>query len=276
MKHFFLSLFVVAALFVMTNVGWSQSGQGSNILHPEGEGGFLIGPFGGVNLISYKTDVFPILNSEPSCFTAQNGSDVSFIVGLSAAIPLGEGMQSFIVLEAALDNLSSKFTTANNTRADIPTKINGIVANGSITTSETASLNYLLINAGYKYNFTSGPSPVGPGIVLALSFGLPVTATLNKTVSVTAADSSGKVQGATINNTQTTNDPVKSGSVSTGLRIGLRAQFDYDIPLTENGTWTATPAVGYDLPFTKVDNSSRNWSASNVYGIILLRYFVGR
>jgi hypothetical protein len=272
MKHFLLSLFVVVALSGLTNVGWSQGG-GSLVLHPEEQGGWLIGPLGGINLVSYKTDVFAILNSEPSCFTAQNGSDVSFLVGLSAEIPLGESMQSFIIIEGVYDGLSSKFTTANNTRSDIPTKLNGVVAPGSITTSETASLSYLLVNLAYKYNFTTGPSPVGPGVQLGPSFGIPLTATLNKTVVVSASAGSGP-PGSQVSSNQATSVPVKSGSVTTGIRVGLRAQFDYDIPLTPDGSWTLTPAVGYDLPFTKVDNSARNWSASAAYGLVVLRYMI--
>ena len=36
-------------------------------------------------------------------------------------------MQNFIVIQALYDSKSSKFTPTNNTRPDIPTKINGVL-----------------------------------------------------------------------------------------------------------------------------------------------------
>jgi hypothetical protein len=276
MKHFLLSLFIIGLVSVGTRTLLAQVEEKGGILYPESSGGFLIGPIGGINLVSYKTNVFAILNSEPSCFTAQNGSDVAPFFGLTAEIPLGETMQNFIIIEGIYDSKSSKFTTANNTRADIPTKLNGVVVNGSITTSETATLNYLLVNAGYKYNFTTGPSPVGPGVQGCISVGIPLSPKLNKTVSVSA--SSGVASSPVSQNTQTSAVAVNGSEpgVTASLRIALRAQFTYDIPLTGNGSWTFTPTVGYDFPFTKVDNGAENWSASSAFGGVILRYFIGK
>lgn len=264
MKQYFLSLIITGTLLFGANSLFAQTGD---VLNPSEGTGFLIGPVGGINLVSYKTAEFPILNSEPTCFTAQNGSDIAPFFGLTAEIPLSVSMQSFIIIEALYDSKSSKFTATNATRSNIPTKVNGNVQNGTITTSETASLTYLQINGGYKYNFTEGPSPVGPGLQLCVSVGLKLTSTLNKTVTVSAADPNGGIQ----QNTQT-NSLAAPGAQ--GIRVGLRGQFTYDIPLSP--AWIATPTVGYDFPFTKVDNTSSNWSASSAYAGVAIRYFIGK
>ena len=266
MKQYFLSLFIIAALFLSGGALFAQSSNG-DVLAPSEGNGWLIGPVGGINLVSYKTNSFAILNSEPTCFTAQNGSDVAPFFGLTAEFPLSATMQNFIIVEALYDSKSSKFTATNNSRVDIPTKLNGNVQLGNITTSQTASLAYLLVNAGYKYNFTEGPSPVGPGIQLCISVGLKLTSNLNKTVTVSAADSGTNLQSST-----QTNSVAVNGAQS--IRIGLRGQFTYDIPLSP--AWIATPTVGYDFPFTKVDNSDKSWTASSAYAGIAIRYFIGK
>ena len=259
MKHYFLSLLITGAVLFSANSLFAQG----DVLAPSGGGGFLIGPVGGINLVNYKTDVFPILSSEPTCFTAQNGSDIAPFFGLTAEIPLTDNMHDFIVVEALYDSKSSKFTATGNNRDNVPTKVNGVVANGSITTGLTSTLTYLLINAGYKYNFTEGTSPVGPGIQLCASVGLKLSNTLNKTVTVSAAVVGQKTVTNTSDNTQ-----------AQGIRFGVRGQFTYDIPLSLQ--WIATPTVGYDLPFTKVDKTTANWSASAIYGGVAIRYFLGK
>jgi len=268
MKHSLLSLLIISAVLFFANVTFAQDSKQGSVLEPTETGGFLIGPVGGINLVTYKTDEFAILNSEPSCFRAQNGSDVCFFAGLSAEIPLGETMQNFIVAEAIYDCKSSKFTGTNNTRVDIPTKVNGNVQPGNITTSETASLMYLLFDLGYKYNFTQSSSPVGPGIQLCVNFGLRMTSDLNKTVTVSAADGT---SNSLASKTETATTPAPDPQ---SIRIGIRGAFTYDIPLTPE--WIATPMVGYDFPFTKVDNTDKNWSASSAYGGIAIRYFLGK
>ncbi len=264
MKKYFLSLLVIGSVFLMSR---SSSAQTGDVLNPSEGTGWLIGPVGGINLVSYKTNSFAILNSEPTCFQAQNGSDVAPFFGLSAEFPLSSTMQNFIIVEALYDSKSSKFTATNASRVDIPTKLNGNVQNGNITTSQTASLNYLLINGGYKYNFTEGPSPVGPGIQLCVSVGLKLTSSLNKTVTVSAADAGSGLQSST-----QTNSVPDAGASS--IRFAVRGQFTYDIPLSP--TWIATPMVGYDFPFTKVDNTDKSWTASSAYAGIALRYFLGK
>ncbi|MEP7234365.1 MAG: hypothetical protein ABI778_03625 [Ignavibacteriota bacterium] len=270
MKHSLLSLFLFCALILSAESLFAQSG--GDVLNPDEGGGFLIGPIAGINLVSYKTDEFAILNSEPTCFTAQNGSDIAPFFGLTAMIPLGSEMQNFIILQAIYDSKSSKFTTTNGSRTSIPTKINGNVADGSVTTSETATLTYLLVDVGYKYNFTQGPSPVGPALQLTINTGFRLSSTLNKTVTVTAASPQGAPgSGQTLSNTQTN---AVEALGATAIRIGIRAQFMYDIPLSPS--WILSPLVGYDLPFTKVADSNMNWSASAAYAGVALHYFIGK
>jgi hypothetical protein len=264
MKQYLFSLFIMGALLFGADSLFAQTGD---VLNPSEGLGWLIGPIGGINLVSYKTNSFAILNSEPTCFTAQNGSDVAPFFGLSAEIPLNVSMQEFIVLQALYDSKSSKFTTTNDSRVGIPTKLNGNVQLGNINTSETASLSYLLIDAGFKYNFTEGPSPVGPGVQLCINFGLKMASNLNKTVTVSAAAPTTGLQSST-----ETNSIAAPGAQA--IRIGLRGQFNYDIPLSP--AWIATPMVGYDFPFTKVDNQPDSWSASSAYAGIELHYFIGK
>jgi len=129
-----------------------------------------------------------------------------------------------------------------------------------------------MINVGYKYNFTEGPSPVGPALQLTPSLGIKLTSKLNKTVTVSAADPAG-APGSGLVLSKTTTSAVEAPGAQ-GIRIGVRAQFMYDIPLSP--AWIASPLVGYDLPFTKVDNTSSSWSASSVYAGIALHFFVGK
>ena len=118
----------------------------------------------------------------------------------------------------------------------------------------------------YKYNFTPGPSPVGPGLQVGPSIGIKMTSTLNKTVNVSA--SSGNAASPIASASVTSPSDVPNAS---GIRIALRAAFTYDLPFTQE--WIATPTVGYDLPFTKV-NTDYNWKASGLFAGVAFRYFV--
>ena len=263
MRNRLFSLLILAALGIAS----SASAQQGNVLNPIVQTGFLIGPIGGINLVAYNTDAFPILNSEASCFTAQNGSDIAPWGGLTFEYPLGNSteLQNFIVVEALYDSKSSKFTSQNGSTTT-PTKKNNVEADGSVTTSLDAQLAYLLINLDYKYNFTPGPSPVGPGFQVGPSIGIRMTSTLNKTVTVSA--SSGDPNNPVATATVTSPSAVPSAS---GIRLSLRAGVTYDIPFTQE--WIATPTVGYDFPITKV-NTTYNWRASAVFAGIAFRYFV--
>jgi hypothetical protein len=235
------------------------------VLIPESGGGFLIGPIGGINLVTYGTAAFPILNSEPGCFMAENGSGVAPFAGITAELPLGSGMQNFIILEAIYDSKSSSFSSDNANRTDVPTKVDGNTGPGNIETSVNADLSYMLINLGYKYNFVEGPAPVGPGLSLVIATGIKLASTLNKTVTVSAVT----VSAVTGSSTVTESSEVDGAS---GIRLSLRPMFTYDIPLSS--TWIATPTVGYDLPLTKVDDTAREWTAGGAWAGVAVRYFI--
>ncbi len=260
MKNNIMKVLTLACLLCAAGSSYAQIEEG--VMMPSEGGGFLIGPIGGINLVTYSSAKFPVLNSEPSCFQAQNGSGIAPFGGITAALPLGSGMQNFIIVEAIYDSKSSKFTSENSQRAGVPTKVDGKIADGTIETSLKADLSYLLVNLGYKYNFTESPSPVGPSVMLAVSVGLKLSSALNKTVTVSAVTGSSTVTSAS---------DVDGAS---GIRIALRPMFSYDIPLTPQ--WIASPTVGYDFPVTKVDDnvSNRDWSASAAWAGVALRYFI--
>ncbi len=264
MRNRLLALLALAALGLAT----TQASAQTSVLVPTVQTGFLVGPIGGINLVAYNTDAFPILNSEKTCFTAQNGSDIAPWGGLTLEYPLGNAneLQNFIVFEAIYDSKSSKFTSQNGSSPATPTKKNGVEYDGSVTTALDANLSYLLINLHYKYNFTPGPSPIGPGIQIGPSVGIKMTANLNKTVTVTASSGNAASPMATATVTATSAAPNASG-----IRLALRAAATYDVPFTQE--WIATPIVGYDFPITKV-NTDYNWKASAVFAGIAFRYFI--
>jgi hypothetical protein len=251
----------LAGGLVFSSASNAQIAEEEGVLFPAEQGGILVGPVGGINLVTYSTSEFPIIDEEPTCFQAQNGSDVAPFGGLTVAIPLGTGMQSFIIGEAIYDSKSSKFTSVNENRSDVQTKLDGEVGPGNVTTSLTADVAYLLLNLGYKHNFVEGPAPVGPGVQLVASVGMKIQNKLNETVTVSAV----KVGSATVTNSADNPD-------ASGIRIALRGQFTYDIPLSQ--TWIATPHAGYDLVLSKVDDSNREWKASSAYGGVAIRYLI--
>jgi len=260
-----LSAFAVSSAMLLA-VANPASAQ--NIIKPEVQTGFLVGPIGGINLVAYNTDQFAILSTEPTCFLAQNGSDVAAWGGISFEFPMGNPneLQSFIVGEVLYDSKSSKFSTVTSSAQSIPTKLNGAIdLNSGVTTALSANLAYLEVNLAYKYNFTPGPAPVGPGIQVGPVVGIKMAATLNNTVTVSAIGSSGVDE---------TYPPVSSSSAQStaaGLRIALRAAATYDLSFTND--WIATPIVGYDFPITKVD-PTENWRASALFAGIAFRYFI--
>ena len=269
MRNRLFILFAACALFAIAGRAGAQS-----VIVPTVQTGFLIGPVGGINLVAYASNQFPILNSEPACFLAQNGSDVAPWGGLSFEYPLGNAqeLQNFIVAEVLYDSKSSKFTSVNTSAISTPTKKNGVVANGSVNTALDASLGYLDLFVGYKYNFTPGPSPVGPGVQVGPTVGIKMSANFNKTVTVTASSGNPPPNDvATSTVTQTVNVQGLDGSSPSALRIAIRAAATYDIPFSQE--WIGTPIVGYDFPITKVE-STRAWSASSVFGGIAFRYYI--
>src|SRR5438477_13068077 len=117
---------VVALLAVVVALGFAGSVEAQSVLVPTVQTGFLIGPIGGINLVAYNTDAFPVLNSEKSCFTAQNGSDIAPWGGLTFEYPLGNAneLQNFIIVEALYDSKSSKFTNTTGANPVTPTNKN--------------------------------------------------------------------------------------------------------------------------------------------------------
>ncbi|HET6400594.1 MAG TPA: hypothetical protein VFH95_04265 [Candidatus Kapabacteria bacterium] len=264
-------LFLILFAFAFIGIAGQASAQG--VLTPQVQVGFLAGPVGGVNLVTYNSDAFPILSSEPTCFLAQNGSDVAAWGGISLEFPLGnaQALQNFIVGEVIYDSKSSKFTNTNGGANATPTKLNGFVDNNSsVTTALDASLSYLVVNLAYKYNFTPGPSPVGPGIMIGPSIGIKMSANFNKTVTVSAISPNASAANPNLAAVQTVTN---SSAITTAnaLRISLRAAATYDISFSND--WIATPVVGYDFPITKVD-PTENWRASALFGGIAIRYFI--
>ncbi len=262
----FLILFAFAFLAIQFG---RASAQG--VLTPSVQVGFLAGPVGGINLVTYNSNQFPILNSEPTCFLAQNGSDVAAWGGVSLEFPLGnaDALQNFIVGEVIFDSKSSKFNNLNSSAVTTPTKENGHVDdNSSVTTSLTANVSYLEVNLAYKYNFTPGPSPVGPGIMIGPTVGIKMGATLNKTVTVSAISPSASQDNQDVTQTVTSSTAIATAQ---SLRIALRAAATYDISFSND--WIATPVVGYDFPLTQVD-APEAWRASSLFGGIAIRYFI--
>lgn len=271
MRNRLRNLLLAAAFLAPAATAFGQS-----VITPTVQTGFLIGPVGGINLVAYSSDQFPILNSEPNCFQAQNGSDVAPWGGLSFEYPLGNAneLQNFIVAEVLYDSKSSKFTAANGATVTTPTKKNGVYADGSVNTALDANLAYLDLFLGYKYNFTPGPSPVGPGIQVGPTVGMKMSAKFDKTVTVTASSGDANNKIATASVTQTV-DVTGLGASSTtqaaAIRLAIRAAATYDIPFSQE--WIGTPVVGYDFPITKVEDT-RNWRASSLFGGIAFRYYI--
>ncbi|HEY3876502.1 MAG TPA: hypothetical protein VGM92_13585 [Candidatus Kapabacteria bacterium] len=267
-------LLLLLTACVSLGIASSAFAQGGNIIKPEVQTGFLVGPVGGINLVAYNTDQFPILNIEPTCFLAQNGSDVAAWGGVSFEFPMGNPneLQNFIVGEVLYDSKSSKFSNAlNNSAASIPTKLNGYTyANSSVSTTLSAQLSYVEVNLAYKYNFTPGPSPVGPGLQVGPVVGIKTTASYTRTVNVISVSADASQASQNIPADQTASNS-SSDPTATSLRIALRAAATYDLSFSND--WIATPIVGYDFPITKVDPGN-SWRASALFAGIAFRYFI--
>jgi hypothetical protein len=205
---------------------------------------FLIGPIGGYNKVSYKTNAMPFTTeSSPDLLGVyQNGSGWDPSFGISCEIPASCDMHSFWILEALYDSKSADFgTVADATVAD---------TNYSLS----ARLAYILVNFGFKYNFTTGIRPSGLGVQLCVSVGLKYSAIYEpSSVPLKHFGTLGVINDAL------------------DLRFTLRPELTYDIPLSAQ--WVLTPSLGYDTPLTKVDQNT-NWSASSAYGAIALRYAI--
>lgn len=267
MRKQFLAAVALSALLFGSSQASAQI-AGGGVLRPEDEGGFLIGPIGGLNVVSYNTGAFPMIQSEADCFTAQNGSGIAPWGGITAALPLGVNMQNFVIGEVIFDSRSGKFTAENSSAARPPvqTKKDGVEAEGLVETAASADLSYLLINLAYKYNFVEGPSPVGPGIQIGPSIGMKLSSKINKDITIRAS-SGNQANPQKVDNTTATDEITDAET----LRIAIRGMATYDIPF--NQSWIATPVVGYDFPVTKVDKS-RDWTAQGIFAGVAFRYFI--
>ena len=134
-------------------------------------------------------------------------------------------LQNFIVGEVLYDSRSSKFSTQTSSATGIPTKLNGVVdPNSLVTTALSASLAYLEVDLAYKYNFTPGPAPVGPGIQVGPVVGIKTTANFDKTITVSATSGSESIGGGVQDQTVSSTSAITDASL---LRIALRAAATY-------------------------------------------------
>ncbi|HZK75513.1 MAG TPA: hypothetical protein VFD13_01280 [Candidatus Kapabacteria bacterium] len=213
---------------------------------------FLICAVGGYNLVTYTTDAFPTLNSEPQFYLVQNGSGKGSFFGVRGELSLGGNLQDFLLAEVSYDMVSADFTNLTIRAAGNDT---GFYLSGS--------LSYFLINVGLKHNFWSGPTPNGLGLQLCGSFGLIGNDDFGHTELVYTSPSSNVLSH------KVGPDPIPIASAAELIRIALRAEITYDIPLLSD--WLLTPSIGYDAPLTKVD-PSLNWRAGGLYFGLAVEY----
>ncbi|HET6400214.1 MAG TPA: hypothetical protein VFH95_02350 [Candidatus Kapabacteria bacterium] len=165
-------------------------------------------------------------------------------------------MDDFLVLEGIYDSRAGDFTSITSSNA------------GDSAMWLSTSLTYALLNVGFKYNMVSDGLPSMFGIKVCASFGWAVADEfLTRKDSIVANQG---YPGYSVVKSQTIASEINGLNE---LRIAIRAELTYDIPL---GTqWILTPFVGFDTPLTKVDNTDRNWTTRSVYGAVALCYRIG-
>ncbi len=222
---------------------------------------FLIGVMGGYNQEFYRSNAFPILNSVPDDFLAQNGSGHGYFWGANYEDPLSQEMHHFFILEVGYASKPGTFTLHSS--SPWPDTIGVDPLSGSqphdtvvAITAEalTATLSYIYVNIGYKFNFRSDTLPNGFGVQLCFSVGIKAGATFRKTIT---AAGFGSVTSAI------------SVTTAQALRLALRPEITYDLPLNES--FILTPFVGFDYPLTQVDQPE-DWTVSSAYGGMALRF----
>jgi len=220
---------------------------------------WLVGPEGGYNFVIYRSDAFPILNELPHSFLAQNGTGNGYFWGLSGEYPLDTNMRHFLILEAGFDSKPGTFSNLSpSSGSTIVVEHNGQNSDTMVIVTSVSlwtKLSYYYVNLGYKYNLRADSIPNGLGIQLCLSIGFKNEADFWKSVSVTPQTSTN----------------ASSITTAQSLRLALRPELTYDLPLTH--AWVLTPFAGYEFPLTKVD-PSENWWASALYGGLALRYAI--
>ena len=216
---------------------------------------FLIGPVVGYSGVGYSTSEFPAIASKPSFFIEQNGNGVSQFFGISAEIPVSSGMDKFLIIEGIYDMKSAAFGSISQT-------------GGDSTINMSASLSYVVMNIGFKYNMVFNEMPSMFGLQASLSFGWAINHTF-----ITRYDS------VVFNNSSLYLDTINPHSAISNInglnkiRIAFRPELTYDIPFLSR--WILTPYAGADIPLTKVDNTSRNWTVTSAYVAIALRFAIG-
>ena len=225
-----------------------------------------IGASGGVDFVSYRTSSFSVISSEPSCFTAQNGKGINPLTGISIMEEIGgAGNHNFVIVELSYDSKSSTFNSTGTNSDGFPTKINGIVQPGGIIVGMKAALSYLTVALEYKHNFIEWPMPHGPNVQFGLNLGMRMLHSFTKTVTVSAGTSNAGQKSSA----QEVVEAIDGASL---FRFGLRGRLAYDVPIARSLYFS--PFVGYDLPFTKVDNTDRAWTASSVFAGVGLHYSI--
>jgi hypothetical protein len=124
------------------------------------------------------------------------------------------------------------------------------------------------MNIGFKYNMVFNEMPSMFGLQASLSFGWAINHTF-----ITRYDS------VVFNNSSLYLDTINPHSAISNInglnkiRIAFRPELTYDIPFLSR--WILTPYAGADIPLTKVDNTSRNWTVTSAYVAIALRFAIG-
>ena len=216
---------------------------------------YFVGFSVGANAVNYKSSTFSIFNPDTTSPT-QNGSGYAPLFTFSYHIALDEGIQTSIMLELSYDSKSAAFT--RYTSEQLQTTINGIHYDYYYTNDLVVSLSYLMFGIGYKYNFLRTYTLYGPGVQLTANVGYNLSSTFTRSYNLIVPSAS-----------QTLERNSKIDGIN-NFRFSMRGQFSYDFPI--DGTIIVTPLIGYDFPFTKVDNTARSWSASSIYGAIAIHF----
>lgn len=216
---------------------------------------YFVGFAGGVNAVNYKSSIFSIFNPDTTSPT-QNGSGYAPLFTFSYHISLDEESQTSVVLELSYDSKSAAFTTYKSEQ--LQTTINGVHYDYYYTNNLVVSLSYLTIGIGYKYNFVRAYSLSGPGVQLTANVGYNLSSTFMRLYNLLLPSAS-----------QTIERNSKIDGIN-NFRFSMRGQFSYNFPI--DGSIIVTPLIGYDFPFTKVDNTARSWSASSIYGAVAIHF----
>jgi len=245
---------------VLVFAGFGLLASSTSLLAQSSGPSFFVGPIVGHNGVAYNTNVFGPPNSLPGFENTQNGTGGTQFAGVSAMFPLSTRFNNFFVVEVIYDSKSAPFTQMTRGTSYQIWTISG--------ESMSASLDYLLLNVGYKHNFfADSVMPSGLGVQLCASLGKTIRSKFTTVITDTENLSNGG-SGPIQNGTSVTNiDGINA------FRLAIRFDLTYDIPFFSR--LILTPSVGFDKPITKVDNTSRNWWASSVYGAIALRYAIG-